>query len=144
MGDTRLSRTTRPEDTAAEPFEWLPQLRLGSVFVLAAGGLRRLHGRGESFLGYSATQMFWTDMLDLVHEEDVPLVKDLISEAVKSPGTSLSAPLLFKDSSGAPRLMDAYIRNVLEAPGDVGLVIADVSDPASAHTESEPPEAGLL
>ena len=98
-------------------------------FVLAAGGLRRLHGRGGCFLGYSAREMFWRDLLDLVHERDLPLAEDLISEALMSPGTSLNTRLRFRDAAGDWRFMETRIENFLEAPGDVGLVIANVTDP---------------
>ena len=97
-------------------------------FVLAAGGLRRLHGRGECFLGYSAREMFWRDLLELVHERDLSYAEDLIAEALESPGTSLNARLRLRDAAGSWRFMETRIENVLEAPGDVGLVVANVTD----------------
>ncbi len=135
--------TARFEDPTVGLLERFPRVqeaRSGSVFVLASGGLRRLHGRDDRFLGYSASEMFWRDVLELVHEGDLPHAEDLISEVVKHPGTSLSTRLRFRDASGRWRFMDTSIQNVLEAPGDVGLVIADVRDAepdAAFHPEED-------
>lgn len=101
---------------------------LGHDFVLAVRGLRRLHGRGEGFLGYSAGEMFWKDVLGLVHEDDLPYVWVLISNAIQSLGdASLTARFLLRDKSGEWRLAEFTFRNVPEVPGDPGLVVANVS-----------------
>ena len=117
-----------------------PETRFGTVFVLAAGGLRRLHGRGERFLGFSAEQMFWRDVLELVHEEDLPNAEDLIYEVVRNPGTSISVRLRLRDASGGWRSMDACFQNVLEAPGDTGLVVVNVCDSYPDGRDSTPLE----
>lgn len=96
-----------------------------SAFVLAARGLRRLHVRDEGFLGYTAGEMFWQDVLELVHEDDLPRVGAMISEVVESPGASLAAGLRLRDASGHWKPVEVDVRNVLEAPGDAGLVVAD-------------------
>ena len=101
-------------------------------FVLAAGGLRRLHGGDDCFLGYTAREMFWRDLLGLVHEGDLAHAEDLIAEALERPGTALSTRLRFRDAAGKWRFMQTSIENVLEAPGDVGLVVANVTDAGSA------------
>ncbi len=121
----------RPEEPAGGLLQTpvaLPDAAPQAGFVLAAGGLRRLRGRGERFLGYSAREMFWRDLLDLVHEVDLPHAEDLISEALASPGTSLSTRLRFRDAAGDWRFMETSVQNVLEAPGDAGLMIANVTD----------------
>jgi len=98
----------------------------GSSFVLAAGGLRRMHGRGEAFAGYAADELFWRDLLGLVHEEDLPGVQALLSEVVESKGPCLAATgARLRDASGGWMAAEVTIRKVFEAPGDAGLVVAD-------------------
>jgi hypothetical protein len=99
----------------------------GVVFVLAAGGLRHLDRTG-SFLGYPPGVIFWRDVLELVHEDDLPRAEAIISRVMEEPGTSLSAGLRFRDASGNWRLMDTSAQNILEAPGDTGLVVVNVRE----------------
>jgi len=104
----------------------------GSSFVLAAGGLRRMDGRGEAFAGYAADELFWRDLLGLLHEEDLPGVRALLSEAVESAGPCLAAAgARLREPSGGWMAAEITLRKILEAPGDAGLVVADVR-PAEA------------
>ena len=99
----------------------------GVVFVLAAGGLRHLDRTG-SFLGHPPREIFWRDVLELVHEDDLPRAEGMISRVIEEPGTSLSAGLRFRDATGNWRLMNTSAKNVLEAPGDTGLVVVNVRE----------------
>jgi hypothetical protein len=82
-----------------------PGVARGLVFVLAAGGLRHLNGAGEGLLGYSAEQIFWRDVLELVHEEDLPRAEALISEVIEAPRTSLNNQVALP---GGVRQMASY------------------------------------
>lgn len=129
------------EGTAGELLERSrggPPAASGHVFVFAARGLRRLHGRGGGFLGYSAEEMFWKDVLGLVHEDDLPRVRALISDVMENPGASLAARPRLRDESGEWRTVELTVQNVLEAPDDAGLVVAKVR---AART---PPASGQL
>ncbi|QIN83928.1 PAS domain-containing protein [Rubrobacter tropicus] len=97
----------------------------GHVFVFAARGLRRLDGRGDEFLGYSAEEMFWKDVLGLVHEDDLPRVRALISDVMDDPGASFATHPRLRERSGEWRTVELTVRNVLEAPDDTGLVVAN-------------------
>jgi hypothetical protein len=107
-----------------------PGLARGFEFVLAAGGLRHLDRADDGFLGYPHGDIFWRDVLDLVREEDLPWARALISEAIDNPGVSLGTGLRFLDAHGDWRLMETTVRNVIEAPGDVGFVLAKVREAA--------------
>jgi PAS domain S-box-containing protein len=126
LGEIRGNRAGGALGLASE----VPGVTRGLVFVLAAGGLRHLNGTGEGVLGYSAEQIFWRDVLELVHEEDLPRVEALISEVIEAPGTSLNTRLRFREASGGWRLVETSVQNVLEAPGDAGLVVVNVRDAA--------------
>jgi PAS domain-containing protein len=113
----------------------------GVVFVLAAGGLRHLDGAG-GFLGYPPREIFWRDVLELVHEDDLPRAEAVISEVIDSPGASLSTELRYRDATGGWRLMDTSVQNVLEGPGDVGLVVVNVREAAPRAAGTWPPDGG--
>lgn len=100
----------------------------GVVFVLAAGGLRHMNAAGDGFLGYGPEEIFWRDALELVAGEDRRRMEAMISFVKDAPGASLSARLGFRDPSGARRLVEATVQNVLEVPGDGGLLVVNLRD----------------
>lgn len=109
----------------------------GKVFVLARGGLRHMcraarDGRasGEDFLGYGPEDLFWRDVLDLVHPDEADGLRALISEMMTTPGLSVSVEVRMLDASGAWRLVDLCVQNVLETPDgmDGGLLVANARD----------------
>jgi hypothetical protein len=124
------SAQSLPEKTT-HPFD------AGTAFVLAAGGLRRLRGY-EEFLGYSATEMFWKDVLDLVHEEDLARAGRLVSGAVGKPDVVLNAGLRMRDAAGGWRLIKATVRNIVEVPGDAGLVLAELREVGQTNGHGGP------
>ena len=98
------------------------------VFFLARGGLRSLNRTGGPFLGHEAGELFWKDIFDLVHPENVPALEAGISSIVGSPGTSSSMDIRLRDASGAWQHVEAGVQNVLESPGDTGLLVVDIRD----------------
>jgi PAS domain-containing protein len=113
----------------------------GVVFVLAAGGLRHLDGAG-GFLGYPPGEILWRDVLELVHEDDQSRARAVISAVIDRPGASLSTELRFRDASGSWQLMDASVQNVLEGPGDVGLLVVNVREAPPRAGGTWPPDRG--
>ena len=105
----------------------LPQAK-GKVFFLARHGLRSPSHAGEPFLGYEAPELFWRDVFELVHERDLPTLEGGISTMIERPGTSSSVEVRLLDASGMWRWVEASIHNVLESPGDEGLLIVDVRE----------------
>jgi hypothetical protein len=112
----------------------------GTVFVLTSSGLRhmglrpgsaRANTTGRGFLGYLQEEIFWKDALELVHEDDVPLLWFLISLVMEEPGASESVDIRFRDAWGDWVLMDVCVLNVLEAPtgNDTGLLVVNVRQP---------------
>ena len=134
LGITRSTPAlSGPEDKAAGT--------PGVVFVLAAGGLRHFDGTG-GFLGHPPRELFWTDVLEFVHEDDLSRARAMISAVIDTPGASLSTKLRFRDASGSWQLMDTSVQNVLEGPQDVGLLVVNVRE-APPHAEgSSPPDGG--
>lgn len=102
----------------------------GNVFFLARRGLRSLSRAGEPFLGHEAGDLFWRDMFEFVHEEDLAALRARISSIIESPGASSSVEVRFRDASGTWRWVEAGVQNVLEGPGDAGLLVVDLRDPS--------------
>jgi hypothetical protein len=107
----------------------------GTVFVLTSSGLRHMglrpgsgNATGRGFLGYLQEEIFWQDALELVHEDDLPLLWFLVSLVMEEPGASESVEVRFRDAWGDWVLMDVCVLNVLEAPTgkDTGLLVVNV------------------
>jgi hypothetical protein len=109
----------------------------GTVFVLTSSGLRHMglrpgaarpNATGRGFLGYLQEEIFWKDALELVHEDDLPLLWFLVSLVMEEPGASESVEVRFRDAWGNWVLMDVCVLNVLEAPtgNDTGLLVVNV------------------
>lgn len=81
----------------------------GVVFVLAGGRLRHMGCAGEGFLGYSAGEIFWQDLFELV-----------------------------RDAAGGWLPVEATAINVLEAPGDAGLIAVNLRDLSGARRRVAP------
>ena len=134
LGITRCTPAlSGPEDKAAGT--------PGVVFVLAAGGLRHFDGMG-GFLGHPPRELFWTDVLEFVHEEDLSRARAMISAVIDTPGASLSTELRFRNASGSWQLMDTSVQNVLEGPQDVGLLVVNVREAPPRAESSLPPDGG--
>jgi hypothetical protein len=108
----------------------------GTVFVLTSSGLRHMglrpgpgrpNATGRGFLGY-LQEIFWKDALELVHEDDLPLLWFLLSLVKEEPGASESVEVRFRDAWEGWILMDVCVLNVLEAPTghDTGLLVVNV------------------
>ena len=109
----------------------------GTVFVLTSSGLRHMglrpgaarpNATGRGFLGYLQEEIFWKDALELVHEDDLPLLWFLVSLVMEEPGASESVEVRFRDAWGNWVVMDVCVLNVLEAPtgNDTGLLVVNV------------------
>ena len=106
------------------------------MFVLTSSGLRHMglrpgpgrpNATGRGFLGY-LQEIFWKDALELVHEDDLPLLWFLLSLVKEEPGASESVEVRFRDAWEGWILMDVCVLNVLEAPTghDTGLLVVNV------------------
>ncbi|MDQ3568721.1 MAG: PAS domain-containing protein [Actinomycetota bacterium] len=100
----------------------------GKVFFLARRGLRSLSHAGTPFLGHEAGDLFWRDVFEFVHEENLPALRGRISSMIEDPGSSSSIEVRFRDASGTWRWVEAGVQNMLEGPGDAGLLMVDLRD----------------
>lgn len=111
----------------------------GKVFFLARRGLRSLSRAGKPFLDHEAGDLFWRDVFEFVHEEDLPTLRGRISSIIEDPGSSSSIEVRFRDASGAWRWVEAGVQNVLEGPGDPGLLVVDLRDLSGRLGPEQPP-----
>jgi hypothetical protein len=119
----------------------------GTVFVLTSSGLRHMglrpgpgrpNATGRGFLGYLQEEIFWRDALELVHEDDLPLLWFLLSLVMEEPGASESVEIRFRDAWGGWVLMDVCVLHVLEAPTgqDTGLLVVNVRQTIESTSRS--------
>lgn len=109
-----------------------------AVFFLARGGLRRLSRSKDEFLGHAPTDLFWRDMLEMVHGEDRPAVEAALGRVKREPGRRELFEARLRDASGGWRFVELTVQNMPEAPGDCGLVAAgarEVTDDAGSRRE---------
>jgi hypothetical protein len=127
----------------------------GTVFVLTSSGLRHMglrpgpgrpNATGRGFLGYLQEEIFWKDALELVHEDDLPLLWFLLSLVMEEPGASESVEIRFRDAWGGWVLMDVCVLHVLEAPTglDTGLLVVNVRQTRESASRSAGTRNGSL
>src|SRR5215210_9378844 len=63
-------------------------------------GPDRPNATGRGFLGYLQEEIFWQDAFELVHEDDLPLLRSLVSMVMEEPGASESVEVRFRDAWG--------------------------------------------
>jgi len=125
----------------------------GTVFVLTSSGLRHMglrprsahpNATGRGFLGYLEEEIFWRDALELVHEDDLPLLWFLVSLVMEEPGASESVEVRFRDAWGDWALVDVSVLNVLEAPTgkDTGLLVVNVRQTRESPSWSAEMQSG--
>jgi hypothetical protein len=150
--DTHTSPATASTDSGRDGRDGA-----GTVFVLTSSGLRHMglrpgparpNATSRGFLGYLQEEIFWKDALELVHEDDLPLLWFLVSLVMEEPGASESVEIRFRDAWGDLALMDVSVLNVLEAPtsNDTGLLVVNARQTRentswSAQMESESGQA---
>lgn len=102
---------------------------VGRVFVFAADGLRCAGaGSGEraGFLGYAAEEIFWRDVLEFVHEDDLEVIWPSLFRIMELPGASECVRIRLRDARGGWRPVEAAVQNVLEVPDDGGLIVVNM------------------
>src|SRR5215204_3137764 len=125
----------------------------GTVFVLTSSGLRHIglrprsahpNATGRGFLGYLEDEIFWRDALELVHEDDLPLLWFLVSLVMEEPGASESVEVRFRDAWGDWALVDVSVLNGLEAPTgkDTGLLVVNVRQTRESPSWSAEMQSG--
>ncbi|MBA2345299.1 MAG: helix-turn-helix transcriptional regulator [Rubrobacter sp.] len=136
---SRLSQSQGTSLGNWHDFWRLPRTNV-KVFFLARHGLRSLSRSGEPFLGYEARDLFWRDMFGLIHEEDLTTLNDGISSIIERPGSSMSVEVRMLDTSEAWQWIEASVQNVLESPGDTGLLVVNLREHSSVHETEKPPQ----
>ena len=91
----------------------------------------------ERQLGYSNGDLAGTDILELVHPDDLPAAYELLASVVSGPGANDEAELRVVDSSGTYRTLEIVAHNQLDNPAVAGVVVnaRDISERIAATKE---------
>jgi PAS domain S-box-containing protein len=76
----------------------------------------------DRILGYKPEERVGSGVLDLIHPEDLPAVKETFSRFVKNPDEVVTMSLRFKHKDGSWRWMECRSNNLLQDPAVGGMV----------------------
>ena len=77
----------------------------------------------DRILGYKPKERVGGGVLDLIHPEDLPAVKETLNRFVKNPGEVATMSLRFKHKDGSWHWMECRGNNLLQDPAVGGMVI---------------------
>ncbi len=73
--------------------------------------------------GYDPSELLGTDMMDLIHPDDVDNVRKVVWSATEYPGLAPTAELRCRHRDGSWRVLECTVRNLLDEPAVAGLVV---------------------
>ncbi len=84
----------------------------------------------ERVLGYHPRDLLERNAFDFVHPEDIPVVAEALSGAIRHPGVPQAAQFRFRGQDGAWRVLEAVGQARLDRGGSVQLIVnaRDVTD----------------
>ncbi len=99
----------------------------------------------ERVLGYVPEQRPGKNLLDFVHPDDLPAVKDALAEAVRGDRHSATMECRYRHKDGSWRVIEATARNLLNDPAVNGIVVnsRDVTERWRAQEALRQKEAEL-
>ena len=87
------------------------------------GVIRYASAPVESLLGMRAGEVLGRNLLDLVHEDDQPGVRDAMAQARAHPGTGVGLTQRVRAGDGSWRTLESVLRDLTGQPGIDGLVV---------------------
>jgi PAS domain S-box-containing protein len=108
------------------------------IVILNADGTRRYASPAMSrILGYSEEELLASTAQNLVHPDDWPAVRELMSQAQRSPGTFVSGQARYRHKDGSWLIFDGALSNLTDVPGIEGIVVNMRDVTAQSKLESE-------
>jgi PAS domain S-box-containing protein len=121
----RISK--QKEDERRRTEEQLHQVVASSsdvITVVAADGTVRYQSPSvERVLGYRPDELSGLNALALVHADDQPIFRGMLSEVSGEPGQRRSVELRFRHKDGSWRTLDCLGKNLLDNPAVSGIVL---------------------
>ncbi len=115
---------SRPSGVAADLFQALVEYSSDAIVLLDERGIVRFASRSsQRVLGYEAAERLNRDAFELVHEEDVALVKAAFARSLAEPGTPVTQEFRIRHKDETWRHVEAVTVNRLTDPSVGGVVV---------------------
>src|SRR2546428_4320006 len=115
---------SRPTGVAADLFQALVEYSSDAIVLLDERGTVRFASRSsERVLGYATDERLNRDAFELVHEDDVAVVKAAFARALAEPGTPVTQEFRIKHKDQSWRHVEAVTVNRLIDPAVGGIVV---------------------
>jgi two-component system cell cycle sensor histidine kinase/response regulator CckA len=109
---------------SAERFRALVQNSSDVISVLRADGNLTFVGPSvKAVLGYEPEELVGRNILEIVHPEDLPVVREAIRRVVTAAGAVETSECRMRDASGAWHVVESTGTNALDNPAVGGLVV---------------------
>ena len=121
----------RQTGVASDLFEALVEYSSDAIVLLDERGIIRFASRSsERVLGYTANERMNQSAFDLVHDDDVPKVREALARAAAEPGAPFTQQFRVHHKDGTWRHIEAVAVNRLSEPAVGGIVVnyRDVSE----------------
>ena len=108
------------------------------VVIMNADGTRRYASPAMTrILGYSQRELLAGRAQDVIHPDDWPAVRELISDARRAPGTTVSGQARCLHQDGSWRIFAATLTDLADVPGVEGIVVnlRDVTQQVALESE---------
>ncbi len=108
------------------------------ITIIDSGGLIRYTSPSiERIIGRTPDSLVGQSILDLVHDDDADVFRSLSNNAAASSGSSEGFEFRLITKSGAYRVLDATVNNLLDDPAVAGIVVnsRDITDRIAMERE---------
>lgn len=118
----RRSARTQVEDEAVAPVLLVHAFEV--VYVIdTTGTMRYVSPASTHVLGYQPAELLGKDSFTFIHPDDVPRLRDAITELLRRPHATATREYRFRHHDGTWRSVEGVLTSRLEDPAVAGLVI---------------------
>ncbi len=102
----------------------------GIIFADARGIVRYASSGYEAMSGYSGDERIGKSGLELIHPEDVEMVKEKLERALRNPGIAQTSEYRVRHKNGEWRWIESTVRNLLDNPDvrEMVVVTRDITE----------------
>ena len=118
--DAALTQARRGE----EYFRAITEQASEMLAILDANGMTKYESPSNiSVLGYEPDELVGTNLLELIHPDDLPAARQTFGRVLGSPGIPLRTELRYRHKDGSYRTLAVIAKNLLHDPIIAGIVV---------------------